>query len=200
MTFSVSTVISHKSTPKTWEFSSARRQTEGDCSVQGRALAGVSRQKEMGKGKQANWFQKHSMKKTLLLQIGFRKSTQCICWDYWPGQNSTELSQPANNHWVQKSSGLRINHFTDSTWKNYWVGDKSPETRKTGRDVTADTFQSTREHCCVPDARTSHLHPLLQRSAPGRAAHPGYTFQPQYLSKEKQIATKFGFLQHTAQV
>lgn len=45
-------------------------------SVQGTALTGVSRDKEMGKGKQANWFQKHSMKKTLLLQIGFRKSTQ----------------------------------------------------------------------------------------------------------------------------
>lgn len=102
------------------------------------------------------------MRKTLLLQIGFRKSTQCICRDYWPGENSTELSQLANNHWVQKSSVLRTNHFTDSAWKKYyWVGDKFQENRKTSRDVTADTFQSTREHCGMPDARTrslTHIH------------------------------------------
>lgn len=32
-------------------------------------------------------------------------------------------------------------------------------------------------------------------SAPGSAAHPRYTFQPGYLAKEKQVATKFRFLQ-----
>lgn len=158
-------MVSHKSIPRRWGLRQWEQQTEGDWSVQGRALAGVSREKEMGKGKQANCFQKHSMKKTLLLQIGFRKSTQCICWDFWPGQNSTELSQLANNPWVQKSSVLRINHFTDSTWKKYCPGDKPQETRKTDRDVTADTFQSTGEHCCEPDARTAHLHPLLQMRA-----------------------------------
>lgn len=193
---SVSIVVSHKSIPQRWEL---LRQTEGTGSVQGTALAGVSREKEMGKGKQANWFQKHSMKKTLLLQIGFRKSTQCICWDYWPGENSTELPQLANNHWVQKSSVLRINHLTDTTLKKI-LGRKQVSRNQKDRDVTADTFQSTWEQCCVPDARTAHLHPLLQMSAPGSAALPGYTFQPQYLSKEKQIATKFRFPQHIAWV
>lgn len=143
-----------KSTPKTWEFrqwKEANRRQLGACRAE--PSLGCPGRRKAGK-----WFQKHRMRKALLLQIGFRKATQCICWDCWPGQNSAELSQLANNHRVQKSSALRIHHFTDSTWKKYWVGDKSQETRKTDRDVTADTFQSTWEHCWVPDARTPHLH------------------------------------------
>lgn len=133
-------------------------------SVQGTALTGVSRDKEMGKGKQANWFQKHSMKKTLLLQIGFRKSTQWICWHCWPGQNATELSQIITE--CRKAQCWEATISLIQLEKNYWVGDKSQETRKPDRDVTADTCQSTGEHCCVPDARTPHLHALLQMSAP----------------------------------